>query len=139
MAVDMAKAFDTLSNGFLEEVLKFFGFGPEIRKWLMLLGKNRTACILLDNGEISRNFFLERGRPQGDNISPNTFNFCMQILIFRLELDPRIKCIPRAVPQLHNVPNLPNFFLHESNQETSKNEGLADDNSSLILLEVSSL
>ena len=100
MAVDMAKAFDTLSNGFLEEVLKFFGFGPEIRKWLMLLGKNRTVCILLDNGEISRNFFLERGRPQGDNISPNTFNFCMQILIFRLELDPTIKCIPRAVPQL---------------------------------------
>ena len=51
MAVDMAKAFDTLLNGFLEEVLKFFGFGPEIRKWLTLLGKNRTACILLDEAK----------------------------------------------------------------------------------------
>ena len=63
----------------------------------------------------------------------------MQILIFRLELDPTIKCIPCVVLQLNNVPNLPNFFLHELNWETSKNEGLADDNSSLILLEVASL
>ena len=103
------------------------------------MGKNRTTCILLDNGAISRNFFLELGRPQGDNISPNTFNFCMQILIFRLKLDPTIKCIPCIVPQLDNVPNLLNFFWHESNRETSKNEGLADDNSSLVLLEIASL
>ena len=26
MAIDMAKAFDTLSNKFLDKVLKFFGF-----------------------------------------------------------------------------------------------------------------
>ena len=30
MAVDMAKAFDTLSNNFLDEVFQLFGFGPSI-------------------------------------------------------------------------------------------------------------
>ena len=139
MSIDMAKAFDTLSNGFLEGVLSFFGFGPTIRSWLKLLGNKRTSCILIDNGTTSRNFLLERVRPQGDNISPNTFNFCMQILIFKLELDPNIKGIPRQVPPLENLPNLPNFFMHESNRETSKNEGLADDNSSLVLLDFDSL
>ena len=59
LAVDMAKAFDTLSNSFLGEVLKFFNFGENFRKWLSLIGTNRTACVLLDNGNISRNFLLE--------------------------------------------------------------------------------
>ena len=61
--------------------------------WLTLLGENRTACIILDDGTYSRNFCLDRGRAQGDNISPNTFNFADQILIFKIELDPRINGI----------------------------------------------
>jgi hypothetical protein len=81
VAVDMAKAFDTLSHNFLREVFKFFNFGPTLIDWLILLGENRTACILLDDGTYSRNFSLGRGRAQGDNISPNTFNFADQILI----------------------------------------------------------
>ena len=131
----MAKAFDTLSHNFLDKVLKFFGFGPTFRGSLSLIGKNRTACILLDNGLSSRNFGLGRGRPQGDNISPLTFNFCMQILIFRIELDPSIKPIPRNphAPLPNN--NIPPFLRHESNRETSENEGLADDCTTLTLLE----
>jgi hypothetical protein len=95
----MAKAFDTLSNEFLDEVLAFFGFGPGFRKWLSVCGKNRLAGILMDDGNLSSLFKLERGRPQGDVLSPNTFNFCVQILIFKLELDPSIKQIPRTVTQ----------------------------------------
>jgi hypothetical protein len=93
VAVDMAKAFDTLSHNFLREVFKFFNFGPVIIDWLSLLGENRSACIILDNGSYSRNFALNRGRAQGDNISPNTFNFADQILIFKIELDPRVNGI----------------------------------------------
>ena len=32
MAIDMAKAFDTLSNSFLEKVFDFFNFGPNMKK-----------------------------------------------------------------------------------------------------------
>jgi Reverse transcriptase (RNA-dependent DNA polymerase) len=38
IAIDMAKAFDTVSHLFLDRVYKFFNFGPEITKWLKLLG-----------------------------------------------------------------------------------------------------
>jgi hypothetical protein len=90
IAVDMAKAFDTLSHGFMREVFRFLNFGPNLIRWLRLYGENRTACIILDNNEYSAPFELERCRAQGDNISPNTFNFADQILIWKIELDPNI-------------------------------------------------
>jgi hypothetical protein len=135
VAVDMAKAFDTLWHNFLREVFKFFGMGPNIIRWLTLLGENRQACLLLDDGTYSRNFPLGRGRAQGDNISPNTFNFADQILIFKIELDPVFRGI---VKNLHPSPEVPtNFsthFMFESGGETSRNESLADDNTTLLLM-----
>jgi hypothetical protein len=117
----MAKAFDTLSHGFLREVFRFFNFGPNIINWLRLLGENRTACILLDNGDYSRSFELGRGRAQGDNISPNTFNFGEQILIFKIELDPSITGVWKnfVIPPHVNA-NTNSFFMHESLGETNK-------------------
>jgi hypothetical protein len=50
IAVDMAKAFDTLNHKFIEQVYKFFGLGENIIKWLLLLGNQRQACITLENG-----------------------------------------------------------------------------------------
>jgi hypothetical protein len=140
VAVDMAKAFDTLSHGFLREVFRFFNLGPVLIDWLTLLGENRTACLLLDNGTYSRNFRLDRGRAQGDNISPNTFNFADQILILKIELDPKINGVWKSfqIPPTMPTNNNP-FFMHESRGETSKNESLADDNTTLMMLEENSL
>jgi exonuclease III len=136
LAIDMAKAFDTLDHDFINEVYKFFGLGPNIIRWLNLCGNNRTACIILDNNKYSRTFSLGCGRPQGDNTSPCTFNFCEQILIFKLELSQEIARIPRN-PQLVVTPNDP--FLFESNRETDANESLADDNTLLSLINRGSL
>jgi hypothetical protein len=140
VAVDMAKAFDTLSHGFLREVFRFFNMGPVLIDWLTLLGENRTACILLDNGSYSRNFRLGRGRAQGDNISPNTFNFADQILIFKIELDPNIHGVWKnfQIPPMVST-NSDSFFMYESRGETSKNESLADDNTTLLLLDEGNL
>jgi hypothetical protein len=101
LAVDMAKAFDSLDHRFIDQVYKFFGFGDNIIRWLRLLGNSRQACISLDNNINSRYFDLGSGRPQGDNISPVTFNFCEQILIFKLELDPILERIPRNNPMIN--------------------------------------
>ncbi len=140
VAVDMAKAFDTLSHSFLREVFKFFGMGPNIIQWLKLLGENRQACILLDDGTYSRNFSLDRGRAQGDNISPNTFNFADQIRIFKIELDPTFAGIARnfLIPPEITVNNSPHFMF-ESRGETTRNESLADDNTTLLVLNESNL
>ncbi len=140
VAVDMAKAFDTLSHGFLREVFKFFNLGPVLIDWLTLLGENRTACLLLDNGTYSRYFRLDRGRAQGDNISPNTFNFADQILILKIELDPNISGVWKSFQIPPSMPTNNNpLFMHESRGETSKNESLADDNTTLMMLEEKSL
>ncbi len=140
VAVDMAKAFDTLSHAFLREVFKFFNIGPVMIKWLTLLGENRTACILLDDGSYSRNFQLGRGRAQGDNISPNTFNFADQILILKIELDPNLNGIWKNFQIPPTFPtNTDSFFMYESGGETAKNESLADDNTTLMLLEEGNL
>jgi Reverse transcriptase (RNA-dependent DNA polymerase) len=134
VAIDMAKAFDMLLHNFLRRVYKFFNFGPGIIKWLDLLGMEREACIAMDSGKTSRFFKLGCGRPQGDNISPNTFNFAVQILIFKLELDPLILTIPRPLSIINNPGT-----NKESNRETSKNESLADDNTTLTLMDRQSL
>jgi hypothetical protein len=94
----MAKAFDSLDHRFINQVYKFFGLGENMIRWLQLLGNQRRACINLEDNLTSKFFDLGCGRPQGDNLSPITFNFCEQILIFRLELDPLIAKIPRTKP-----------------------------------------
>jgi hypothetical protein len=140
VTVDMAKAFDTLSHRFLGEVLNFFGLGPNIIRWLKLLGENRQACILLDDGTYSRNFSLDRGRAQGDNISPNTFNFAEQILLFKIELDPTFSGIARNFTLPHEIEtNASPHFMFESSGETSRNESLADDNTILLLMNQANL
>jgi hypothetical protein len=141
VAVDMAKAFDTLSHGYLREVSRFFNMGDNMIRWLRLLGENRSACIILENNQYSRYFSLDRGRAQGDNISPNTFNFGEQILIFKIELDPLVGgvyktfCIPPVNPSVTND----SVFSHESAGETSKNESLADDNTTITIFKPDSL
>jgi exonuclease III len=137
LALDMAKAFDSIDHAFLQEVYKFYGLGPNMIRWLTLLGNNREACIILDDGTNSSYFDLGTGRPQGDNISPITFNFCIQILIFKLELDINITSIPRPMCPVLCDPDP--VFRNEANRETSNNESLADDNSLLSLVEQNSL
>jgi hypothetical protein len=106
-------------------------------RWLNLIGNHRVDCTSFGPGTDSPFFDLGQGRPQGDNVSPNSFNFCAQPLIFKLELDPGVLPVPRNCPQLINQPN--DFFRLESNHETSKNESLADDNTTLTILERQSL
>jgi hypothetical protein len=135
IAVDMAKAFDTLSHGFMLEVFPFLNFGPNLIRWLRLYGENRNACIILDNNELSTPFPLERYRALGDNISPNTFNFADQILIWKIEMDPNIV----GAWQNYRIPIEINnkdtsFFACESKRETCKNESMADENTTLALL-----
>jgi hypothetical protein len=77
-------------------VYQFFNFGPNIIKWLMLIGTNRRACLILEN-EVNSTFFdLERGNAQGDTSSPYIFNLGYQILLFKLAFDFQIEGIIEA-------------------------------------------
>ena len=49
--------------------------------------------ILLDDNSLSRQFALETGAPQGNAPSPLQYNFCEQIALIKIELDPRIASV----------------------------------------------
>jgi hypothetical protein len=74
----------------MSQVFDFFNFGPNIKKWLILLGTNRQACIILEDELCTDYFDLERGNAQGDNISLFSFNLYYQILLFKLQYDLQI-------------------------------------------------
>jgi hypothetical protein len=95
----------------IRAVFRFFGLGDNIVKWLNLLDNRRQACILMDGGLGTKFFDLETGCAQSDNLSSFIFNFCKQILIFKLELNPRISKLLGIFPGLltmtgFTVPNL---------------------------------
>ncbi len=90
LSIDQKKAFDSVYHGYMLQVYRFFGFGEDFIKFLLTIGTGRNARIILDSGKYSREIDLDRGFAQGDGPSPRLYNIGEQILIFRLEYDPRI-------------------------------------------------
>ena len=108
---------------------------------LETVGNKRRASIILDGGELSPYFVLEAGRPQGEILSPNQYNIGQQIVLFRLELDTEIKSVfqhfmkpSNPFPMLQHESHSSLKFVCESERETDKAEGFADDTSVLALL-----
>jgi exonuclease III len=97
ISLDIKKAFDSVSHGFMEEALRFFNFGENYIKWVKLLCTNREACVIFNDNKLGKTFKLKRGNAQGDTISPYLFNICYQILLLKFEFDLQIKDIPVPV------------------------------------------
>ena len=130
VALDQMKAFDTVSNKYMSEVYKFFGFGYNMITMMETLGNNRTACIILEDNSFSKNFNLGKGRPQGDPPSPLQYNLAEQILLFKLELSNELQPL---IPVNQNIVFPPQEIGKEMNRETSVADAFADDTSLIIL------
>ncbi len=154
MSIDQAKAFDSVSHKYMSQVYKFFGLGPQFINALETLVNNRTACISFEDGSHSKPIELGRGRAQGNTSSPIEYNMAQQIVIFKIELSPEVASVylnhiiarpylPAPIPadplqQLTADLEDPRY-RNESNFETSKADGFADDNSSGTLCNIESL
>jgi exonuclease III len=93
LAIDQAKAFDTVNHAFVFEVYKFFGLPEKFIDLLRITTMGRNARIQLDNGKFSKPIPLKTGFQQGNGPSPLQFNFCEQILLFRLEYEKKIQSV----------------------------------------------
>ena len=129
VAIDQAKAFDSVLNGYMNEVYKFFGFGNMFIDMMETLGNNRLACIILEDGSFSENFVLGKGRPQGDPPSPIQYNLAEQILLFKLELGAINPIVPMQVRVAGAEAAQEAGRVQEAHRETSATDAYADDTS----------
>jgi hypothetical protein len=152
LSIDQSRAFDTISHRYMTEVYRFFGFCMNFINMMDTLGTGRTASIIYEDGEISEEFDLETGRPQGDGPSPLQYNMGEEIILLKIELDPRVASVfqheifPRFAMNLVPDPRRKGLDVdynthlsQESNRETDKADGFADDNSTATLATADSL
>ncbi|KAM0826153.1 hypothetical protein ACQ4PT_069071 [Festuca glaucescens] len=79
LKLDISKAFDSISWGFLLEVLRHMGFGPLFLKWVASLLYTANTMILV-NGMPGDRIRHARGLRQGDPTSPMLFVIGMEVL-----------------------------------------------------------
>lgn len=92
LSVDFEKAFDSLNWSFMFKVLKAYGFGDGICRWIETFYKDIKSTVIV-NGQITQWFKIERGCRQGDPISPYLFILCVEILGIMIREEKAIKGI----------------------------------------------
>jgi len=58
--VDFEKAFDAIEWPFIQDVLRHFNFGQDIRKWVSILYSYVESAVI--NGGYTTNYFKEIGK-----------------------------------------------------------------------------
>jgi hypothetical protein len=76
----------------MQNVLKAFGFGESIRKWIEVFYCDIKSSVMV-NGCASKWFSINRGCRQGDPISPYIFVLCVEILAIMIRENHNIKGI----------------------------------------------
>ena len=90
--MDIEKAFDSLDDDFLVNVLNKFSFGSNFISWIKLLLNSQQSCVI--NGGITTPYFnLEKGARQGDPVSAYLFILALEVLFVFIKSNENIKGI----------------------------------------------
>jgi hypothetical protein len=90
--LDFEKAFDTIRWSVIDDSLKLFNFGENMRQWVRTIFKENTACVT-NNGYSSEFFPLSRGVRQGCPLSPYLFLVVVELLSIKIRNNKDIKGI----------------------------------------------
>ena len=82
-AADIKKAFDSVDHNFIFATLNKFGFGSDFIQWIKTLFKNSQSCVM-NNGNSTRYFSLERGTRQNDPSSPYLVILALEVLFIQV-------------------------------------------------------
>ena len=82
--IDIQKAFDSVDHAFIISTLERYGFGNKFVRWVKILLKNQESCII-NGGNTTKYFKLEKGTGQGDPISAYLFILVLEILFLCIE------------------------------------------------------
>ena len=100
LLLDFEKAFDTLEWSFIDETLRFLGFGPVFCNWVKTLYSDSQSCIT-NNGNCSGFFHVKRGVRQGDPLSPYLFILSLELMSAAVKNDPDINGICLMVQNIY--------------------------------------
>jgi len=75
---DFEKAFDSLNHSFILHCLEHLNFGPQLIQWIKVFYKDITS-IIINNGNLSRSFKIEKGVRQGCPLSSSLFILCLEM------------------------------------------------------------
>ena len=89
-AADIEKAFDSVDHNFIFATLNKFCFGSDLIQWIKTLFKNSQSCVM-NNGNSTEYFNLERGTRQGDPLFPYLFILALEIIFIQVRGDSSIK------------------------------------------------
>ena len=89
-AKDIQKAFNSVNHTFLISTLERYGFGNRFVRWVKFLLKNQESCII-NGGNTTKYFKLEKGTRQGDPISAYLFILVLEILFLCIKENKNIK------------------------------------------------
>ena len=81
--MDFSKAFDSVEHLFIDRVLEFYNFGPNMPKMVRTILSNREAKIIYGD-RLGEPIKIDRGTPQGDKASPYLFILCIEILLIKI-------------------------------------------------------
>jgi len=89
LSLDQEKAFDRLEHSFLHKSLEYCNVGPIFRKWIEILYKDPSSCVIV-NGTISEPFRIERSVRQGCPLSATLYIVCLENVLEKIRQDPEI-------------------------------------------------
>ena len=94
LCLDFENTFDSLDWKFMTKVLKAFGFGEVLCRWINTFYRKINSAGVV-NGQTLSWFSIERGSRQGDTVSPYLFILCVEILasMIRENVDIKRICI----------------------------------------------
>lgn len=95
VALDYAKAFDTVRWGLIHQALEMFGFGELVLRSVKLLFQDIKTC-LFNAGYSSGFFYPERGIRQGCCCSPGLFVITVELLALMVRRSTNIQGIQVA-------------------------------------------
>ena len=115
--MDIEKAYDSLDYTFLISVLKKFGFGNSFVYWIETLISKQESWVI-NGGNTTQYFHLERGTCQGDPISAYIFILALEVLLFLVRNNKDIKGLNifDHLFYTQHMQMIQRFFLKTKNQ-----------------------
>ena len=103
LTVDIEKSFHSVNHLFYVSALERYGFKNNFIRWIKLLLQNQESCII-NRGQTTNYFILERGTRQGDPLSAYLFILVLEIVLIELKRNTNIKSLNFYILRTLTIP-----------------------------------